>query len=172
MRFAMFSLCAALVAAGLTVPAQAQTPQGEVTLQVVKYAQLQETVKSYRGKIVVVDVWATYCVPCRKEFPHLVELHRKHAKDGVVCISVTVDEPDKQEKALKFLKSQGATFPNFLLNEDAEVWQEKWKSKTVPIVFVIGPDGHQVAKFSEDDPDKQFTYADVIKVVEGLLQRR
>src|SRR5262249_37812095 len=124
-----------------------------------------------KGKIIVVDVWATFCIPCMKEFPNLVEIHQQHAKDGVVCMSVSVDDSDNREKALKFLQAKGAAFPNFLLDEDASVWQEAWKSKGVPIVFVFNRDGTQAGKFDSDDPDKQFSYKDVKAKVDELLKK-
>lgn len=141
-----------------------------VQIQVVKYDQLKDAVKAHKGKIVVVDVWATFCIPCMKEFPHLVELHQQHGKDGVVCMSVSVDDAEKKEQALKFLTAKGAAFPNYLLDEDAEVWQKNWKVKGVPVVFVFGKDGTQAAKF-DSDGDKEFTYKEVTAKVEELLKK-
>jgi thiol-disulfide isomerase/thioredoxin len=135
-------------------------------IQVVKYNQLIDAVHAHKGKIVVVDVWATFCIPCMKEFPHLVELHQEHAKDGVVCMSVSVDDPEKKAAALKFLQSKGATFQNFLLDEEAEVWQKKWESNGVPIVFVFGRDGTKAARFVDE-----VDYKDVKAKVEELLKK-
>ncbi|MCS6852377.1 MAG: TlpA family protein disulfide reductase [Gemmataceae bacterium] len=143
-----------------------QTP---VDLKVVKLDQFIQALESYKGKIVVVDIWASWCVPCKKEFPHLVELHQKRAKEGVVCVSLTVDTPDAKETALEFLRSKGATFPNFLLDEPEEVWGNKWKIKGIPVVLVYGRDGELARKFDYDDPDNQFTYDDVNKFLDTLL---
>jgi thiol-disulfide isomerase/thioredoxin len=147
-------------------------PNDTTQLNVVKYQQLVDAVKAQKGKIVVVDVWATFCIPCKKEFPHLVELHRDLAQAGVVCMSVTIDEKDKLDAALKFLQAQGATFPNYLLDEDPAVWQEKWGINGVPAVFVFGRDGKQAAKFDSDDENKTFTYKDVRKKVDELLKQQ
>ena len=97
-------------------------------------------------------------------------MHKHYGKDGVVCMSVTTDEPERKDAALKFLKSKGATFPNYLLDENASLWQEKWTLKAVPAVFVFNREGKRAAKFDNDDPDKQFTYADVEKLVRDLLR--
>lgn len=158
-------------AAKPVVHVAAKPNDAPVEIQLVKYKQLAEAVKAHKGKVVVVDVWATFCIPCMKEFPHLVELHQEHAKDGVVCMSVSVDDPEKKELALKFLTKTGATFQNFLLDEEAEVWQKNWKVNGVPIVFVFGKDGAQAAKFDADDPDKQFSYKDVKAKVAELLKK-
>jgi hypothetical protein len=87
-------------------------------------------------------------------------------------MSVTIDELDRKDAALAFLRSKRATFPNFLLDEDASLWQVKWDLKGVPAVFVFDRDGKRAAKFDGDDPDNQFTYADVEALVKKLLQAR
>jgi thiol-disulfide isomerase/thioredoxin len=161
------------VAAKPVVVVAAKPNDAPIQIQSVKYDQLKEALKAQKGKIVVVDVWGTFCIPCMKEFPHLVELHQEHAKDGVVCMSVSVDDPtpEKKAKALEFLTKKGATFQNFLLDEDSEVWQKNWKVNGVPIVFVFNRDGSQAMMFNSEDPDKPFTYKDVKAKVEELLKK-
>lgn len=140
-----------------------------VELKLITSPELEAAIQSQKGKIVVVDFWATWCKPCIKEFPRLVELHQRFQQDGVACISVSVDEEPDQEDALAFLRDQQARFLNYLLNEDATAWQDHWRIKGVPVVFVYGRDGQRVQKFDKDDPDNQFTYADVTKLVERLV---
>jgi len=171
-RRRFLTTCAALGLAGwhLGRAAAGDDKGQEVTLKDVKYPDLVAALKAQRDRVVVLDVWATYCVPCKKEFPHLVELHHQYVKDGLTCISVSVDETDQREAALKFLKAQKATFPNFLLNEEAAVWQEKWDLKSIPAVFVFGRDGKVAARFDNDDEAKPpFTYEEVEKKVKELL---
>lgn len=152
------------------VSTSAKAPE-EIDLKVVKYPELVNAVKAHRGKIVVVDIWSSTCIPCMKEFPHLVEIYKKHGKDNVVCISVTVDEVKRREAALKFLKSAGATFENFLLDETDAKWQEKFDIKSVPAVFVINRNSERERKFDGDDPNHEYSYADVVKLVEELISR-
>jgi thiol-disulfide isomerase/thioredoxin len=144
-----------------------------VELKAVRYAQLVEAVRAQKGKVVVVDVWASWCLPCKKEFPHLVELHRAHAGKGLVCISVSVDEAETAGPALEFLKKQKATFANYRLDEEAGFWAERWDVKAIPIVFVFDRDGKRAAKFTLDDPDRQFDYQkDVNPLVNKLLAKK
>jgi thiol-disulfide isomerase/thioredoxin len=56
---------------------------GEVQLQIVKRKGLDEELKKLRGQVVVLDVWADFCRPCKQEFPHLVALHKKYAGKGL-----------------------------------------------------------------------------------------
>ncbi len=171
------ALGAALAASG---PAFAQPPGQTavsqagtaVELQVVKYSELIAAIKQLRGKVVVVDVWADFCIPCKEEFPNLVRMHRHYAANGLACVSVTVDPLKSKDAALAFLKAKGATFANYLLDEAPSVWQEKWNLNGVPAVFVFGRDGKLARKFDSDDPDHPFTYADVEKLVRELLAAR
>jgi thiol-disulfide isomerase/thioredoxin len=151
-----------LVAAGSVALAAGGAP--EVRIEVVKYGQLAEAVRAQKGKVVVVDVWATYCIPCKKEFPNLVRLHESDAGKGLVCISVSVDPVAKKEQALKFLTTQKATFTNFLLDEDSDLWTKRWGISSIPAIFVFDREGRRAAKFTDN-----VSYADVEPVVKGLL---
>lgn len=161
MRFQCFG--AALI---LSTVAAASEPDA-VKLDVVKWPALEKAIAAQKGKVVVIDIWADYCIPCKKEFPHLVELHGKYAKDGLVCISIAVDDADEKDKCLKFLQKQKATFANFLIDEPGNVWEKKLDSGAPPTVIVIGRDGQRVKRFTTEEP---FTYADVEKVVKPLLR--
>jgi thiol-disulfide isomerase/thioredoxin len=152
--------------------ADKNVPMGEVELKVAKLDQVLEAVKAQTGKVVVLDVWATFCVPCKKEFPRLVKLHEQHAKDGLVCMSLSVDDQDDKQAALDFLKARQATFKNFLIDGPAHVWQNHFVLKGVPAVFIWDRDGKQAARFDGDDPDNQFTYDQVEKKVALLLQAK
>jgi thiol-disulfide isomerase/thioredoxin len=140
-----------------------------ISLQVVKYPELQQAIQAQRGQVVVLDVWATWCGPCKKEFPHLVELHQRYGNDGVVCMSVSLDEPKQRDTVLAFLKSHKAAFPNYLLDEGEAGW-DKLALKGIPAVFVYDRAGQLARKFTNDDPDNQFTYADVEKFVQDLIR--
>ncbi len=98
-------------------------------------------------------------------------MHRKYGKDGLACLSVSVDEVKDQGKTLDFLKKQGAGFPNYLLDEETEFWQNKWDMNAPPAVFVFDRDNRRAAKFDSGDPDKDFSYADVEKLVLELLKK-
>ncbi|HJZ93738.1 MAG TPA: TlpA disulfide reductase family protein [Gemmataceae bacterium] len=122
----------------------------EVKLQPVNLDGLLKAVAEHKGKVVVIDVWATFCVPCKEKFPHMVELANKHAKDGVVFISLTVDEPEDKDKALDFLKKNKATFQNFIL-EDKDKSEKEGDAKLYhslpPIVHVFDREGKKVKTY-------------------------
>ena len=93
-----------------------------VAVSEVREPALAEGLEAQKGKVVLLDCWATWCVPCVKKFPHLVELHKKYAEKGLVCMSLSMDkfgdaDDYKQEKVLKFLKDKSAAFPNYIVAE-------------------------------------------------------
>src|SRR5207249_12015306 len=94
-----------------------EASSGDAKLEVVKHADLLERLQKQRGKVVVLDLWATWCGPCRQTFPHLVEMHNKYSERGVVCVSVSVDDASDKETAQQFLQAQNAVFPNYLLDD-------------------------------------------------------
>jgi thiol-disulfide isomerase/thioredoxin len=145
----------------------------DVRLESVSVAQWDQALATHKGKIVVVDTWATTCIPCVEEFPQLVALHGKYAADGVVCMSVSVDEKTDRDAAHDFLKKQKATFPNYFIDDPKEqAWWDKWKIGAIPVVLVFDREGKLARKFDIDDPDNQFTYEDVEKLVAELVKPR
>ena len=112
----------ALFTAGVLIGVAADEPAKPVEVTEVRATELQKAFADQKGKVVLVDCWATWCAPCVKKFPHLVELHKTYADKGLVCVSLSMDkfgdEDDyKKEKVVKFLKDKGATFPNFIISE-------------------------------------------------------
>ena len=93
-------------------------PAGEVNLATGDEKDLDALIAKYKGKVVFVDYWATYCKPCVKSFPHTVELHKQHQADGLAVISVNFDLLDDEAKVKEFLKKQGAAFDNLLSKYD------------------------------------------------------
>jgi thiol-disulfide isomerase/thioredoxin len=131
---------------------------GAVTLQEMKYDDLGKLIRSQKNKVIVVDFWADYCIPCKKAFPHLVEMHNKFDKKKVAIISVTVDPredadqiADKRKAIMKFLEKNKATMANVWLDEPAAVWQEKTGVPAVPFMYVFDKDNHFVKKLADEE---------------------
>src|SRR5690606_35516121 len=102
-----------------------------------------------------------------KSFPHLVEMHRKHAATGLAILSVSVDGDEPRDAARKFVMTSSATFTNYRLNGDPEIWQDRWEIGGPPVVFICNRKGQRAAKFS--DADTPPTAENIDKVVEKLI---
>lgn len=156
-----------------TSPADAVSESDVVTLTPISYDELRNRIAQDPARLVLVDVWSTTCGPCKENFPHVVEMHRKYADQGLKVISLSLDDPQEPEKvaeARQFLQDQKAETTNYLLDEELGVGNEKLDFNTLPAVFLFGPEGQEVQRFTWDDPNHQFTYDEVEQAVEARLQ--
>jgi thiol-disulfide isomerase/thioredoxin len=178
--FGMAAIAGALSVAGPIGAEDTPAKSPKVTLQIASWDETLKLVEGHKGKIVVLDAWSTSCQPCMKEFPNLVHLHKKHASQGLICMSLSCDyagiknKPPEfyKERVLKFLTKQGATFQNLLANDPSDELFEKMKLSSIPAVYVFGRDGKLAKRFDNEQAqteDDNFTYEDVTKLVESLL---
>jgi thiol-disulfide isomerase/thioredoxin len=149
--------------------------QDAIDLRPVTFEQWQHELTSLRGKIVVVDLWATWCEPCIERFPHMVQLYNRYRNSGVTFVSMSVDDrEDKQalDTARQFLRKQNATFSNYLMNENISQSFEKLDIEGVPDVFIYDASGRRRYALNGNDPNSQFTEKDVDDAVAGLVAER
>jgi thiol-disulfide isomerase/thioredoxin len=69
-----------------------------------------------RGRVLLVNFWATWCEPCREEFPALVRLHNTYRGRGLSLVAISMDEPESVTEIKAFLKSEGAQFGSYRHN--------------------------------------------------------
>jgi len=117
-----------------------------------------------------VNFWATWCVPCREEFPDLVRLEQKYRDRGVSILGVSIDSAKDLPAVEKFLAKTQPRFPNYRKKSggDDQVFIEavdpKWGGE-LPFSVVYGPDGKKAKVLS----GKQ-SYDSFEKAVAGLLR--
>jgi peroxiredoxin len=113
-----------------------------------------ERLDSYRGRVLFVNFWATWCTPCREEAPALQRLHARLQADGFAVLGVSIDEPDAEEKVRSFVQQLGLTFP-ILLDADQRVYRA-YQAYGVPETFLVDRGGRVVERFigpkNWDDP--------------------
>lgn len=91
----------------------------------------------YKGKPVFLNLWATWCGPCRAEMPSIQNLYDKVNKDSVAFVVLSLDAADDLQKVNKYVESKGFTFPVFIAAE----LPQQLQVKLIPTTFVIDKDG-------------------------------
>lgn len=104
-------------------------------------ANVDLDLSEYRGKVIVVDFWASWCVPCRRSFPWLNAMSEKYAEDGLVVIGVNVDQ--EAGSAAEFLQKYPANFE--IEYDQSGSLARKFGVQAMPSSFVIGRDGQTKA---------------------------
>lgn len=92
-----------------------------------------------RGRPVLLNVWATWCHPCRTEIPALEQLHKTYGPQGLHVVGVSIDQGDQEQGIREFLQEFGASYPIWL-DPDGEI-TTAYSTIGVPNTFLIGPDG-------------------------------
>lgn len=92
---------------------------------------------AYRGQVVLVNFWATWCEPCRDEMPSIQRLRNRLAGKPFVVLAVNLDEPESRIR--NFLSKMPLDF-SILVDQEKAV-TKAWKVRTLPMSFIIGRDG-------------------------------
>ena len=129
----------------------------------VDEAGFQKLVSSQKGKILLADFWATWCVPCRKEMPQLVALQAKLKARGVELVTISADEPEQEKSAIQFLKQskvQGAVYVKRPKDDETFIntIDPKWGG-ALPALFVYDRAGKRVRSFIGETPLDQLEAA-------------
>ena len=94
--------------------------------------------RDYRGKVVLINFWATWCPPCRAEMPDLVRLQREHAHEGLQIIGITYP-PERKDRVLRFARSVKVNYPIVLGTRQIKAGFSS--DETLPLTVVIDRDG-------------------------------
>lgn len=124
----------------------------------------------WRGKTVLLNLWATWCVPCRKEMPALDALEAKLGGDGFQVVAVNIDTRST-EKPKAWLKDTGATTLAYFADPTAKVFQElkaAGKAFGMPTTLLVDPHGCEIASLAGP---AEWASPDAVKLVEATIGR-
>jgi peroxiredoxin len=123
----------------------------------------EQRLSSFKGRIVILNFWATYCIPCRKEMPDLAAIQNEYAALGVQVIGASTDEAEDRDKVLQFVKETKINFPIWM---DASItdMMRFGLGTALPGTVVIDKNGH-VAKVISGVVNQ----ADLKKQIESML---
>jgi peroxiredoxin len=136
--------CAAMTAGG--APASASDASGllgnpapDFTVATVAGPRGTASLKKLRGKVVLLDFWGTFCVPCKSSFPKLQALNAKYEGSGLQVVGVSEDEAEDRSKVPTFASTYGAKFA-IGWDEDRSIAQ-RYQPETMPSSFLIDKKG-------------------------------
>jgi thiol-disulfide isomerase/thioredoxin len=135
----------------------------EVDLTLKDLYGAEQRLSSLKGRIVILNFWATYCVPCRKEMPDLAAIQNEYAALGVQVVGASVDEAADRAKVLQFVKETRVNFPIWMGAATADMMRFGLGS-ALPGTVIIGRDG-RVAKIISGIVNQ----ADLKKQIETML---
>ncbi|MDW8052544.1 MAG: TlpA disulfide reductase family protein [Armatimonadota bacterium] len=157
-------LCMALVAMITSVIAEAKLPRTNAR-------DLKQRIQQLKGKVVIVNLWATWCQPCVEEMPELARFYRNYRRQGVVLIGVSIDdEPTADQTVPPVLRKCKVTYPVVVVKQDLEQFAEQfdasWRGE-VPRFYIYNKQGKRVKVWSGS-----VTYAQLEREVKAVLSQR
>jgi peroxiredoxin len=143
-----FQLILPLAVAGLllsTQPAAAILQKGDKApaIKLVTTSGQPVTLANYKGYVLVMDFFATWCIPCKESIPHMNALNRKYGKQGLQVLGVSVDEGGERE-VKNFIAERKISYPVAVAPEDL---QTEYGLRSIPTIYVINKKGLVAEKY-------------------------
>jgi thiol-disulfide isomerase/thioredoxin len=111
---------------------------GEVAPPIKAAGWLNGAPPDLEGKVVVIELWATWCKPCRQFAPEMVKLHSKYRDKGVVFVGLSVEDEEALPEMQRWVSDLDITWPN---GYGAEETIQQLRMESIPVFWVIGSDG-------------------------------
>lgn len=123
------------------------------------------SLKDFRGDVVLVDFWATWCGPCQMSIPELVHLQEKYREKDLVILGISLDEPGKVDdiQLQRFIDKYQMNYPVMRGGDDVMMSYFGRTSTSIPVMFVVNREGKIVEKVSGFFPGK------TEKIIQRLL---
>jgi cytochrome c-type biogenesis protein len=148
----LFALCIAACTPTDSGGAGDATPAPDLTL--VSMQGDTVTLQALRGEAVLLNIWATWCAPCREEMPLLEQLHKEHRDAGLRVVGVSIDARGEEERIGRFLTEFNVTFPIWLDPDERASYV--FRAIGVPATYMVDRSGHiiwrHLGPLTADDP--------------------
>lgn len=147
-------------------PSVSPAPQ----IRTVNAKQIRALVDENKGKVVVVNFWATWCPPCVREFPALIKAYEEYHGKGMTMFAVSMNSPEEKADIEEFLRTHKPPFPIYLKNAEDETFNEtvleEWFGE-MPMTLVFDPAGKRVLAHTAE-----ITFDELSSTVKPLLPRQ
>ena len=113
-------------------------------------------IQANKGKVVLVDFWATWCAPCRAGMPRIAKMAESLKAKGLVVLEISADDPEQETDAIKFLKQSGISLPSYVKRpKDDDKFisgvDPKWRG-ALPAMFLYDKNGKLVRSWIGETP--------------------
>jgi len=123
------------------------------------------SLKDYKGKVVILHFWATWCKPCKEEFPAFEKLYQRLKGKDVALVAISIDAKAGKDEVSAFARGLGATFPVFLARE-GNVTNRYW-TWGVPVTYFIDKKGWIIGRALGP---RDWASPEMMGLIEGLLK--
>jgi len=119
----------------------------KIVVEQIDKTKLERLIKNRKGKVLLLNVWASWCMPCKKEFPDLVKLAEKYKNSKVEIVGLSVDDKDDlQTEVIPFLQKNNANFKIYIQNfkniEELISFFPKWEG-AIPLTVIFDKNGKE-----------------------------
>lgn len=111
-----------------------------VSFEIARPDGKPDSLARYRGKVVLVNLWATWCPPCREEMPALERIYRAHAPQGLIVLGI--DQGESANVAAAYAHARGVTFP--ILVDDQQQYGRAYAAQGLPTSVLVDRTGHVI----------------------------
>lgn len=98
-----------------------------------------KTLADYKGQVVILNIWATWCEPCQVEIPKLEKLYQEYGDKGLRLVAVSIDDYVSEDSIRSFARTYGMTFE--ILHDSTHAIERQYQATGYPETFVIGKEG-------------------------------
>jgi thiol-disulfide isomerase/thioredoxin len=151
-------------------PAEPASAAPVTQIRTVTAKQIRALVDDRKGKVVVVNFWASWCPPCVREFPAIIKVHEQYHGKGLDMFAVSLNSPEEMPDVEQFLQTYKPPFPIYLADLQDETFNEsvleEWYGE-MPMTLVFDTSGQRVLAHRSE-----LTYDELSSKVEAFLPRR
>ncbi len=113
-------------------------------------SSVEKSLEPYRGQVVILDIWATWCGPCRQEIPDFIKLREKYGSQGFEIVGVSIDPIAQQgggaAAVAPFMKQYGINYPIWMITDQAALGQYPM-GQGIPTTYIIDRNGRVAQKY-------------------------
>jgi peroxiredoxin len=130
----------------------------------------QVSLEDYKGSVVLINFWATWCGPCQTEMPHLEKIYTEHKDKGFVVLAVSADDARNASKVKPLIKRNGYTFP-VLLDKDSSVVNQYNPESVLPYNVLINKEGNVIWRKVSYAPGEEVEIREKVEEAIGFKKK-